>query len=130
MNAAPEVSSVTPILMVDAIEPCLPFWQAIGFAPVMTVPEAEPFDFAILMRGTIEVMLQTRRSAAGDTPAVAQAVQASVLYLHVAELAPVMAALRDAPVAVERRTTFYGTDEIFLRDPSGNIIGFAAPGKG
>ena len=121
------VKSATPILVVDAIEPCLPFWHAIGFKPVMTVPDASPFAFAILHCGAIEVMLQTRASVAEDVPAVADAVRSSVLYVSVESLAPVLALLADAPVAVERRTTFYGTDEIFLKDPAGNIVGFAAP---
>jgi hypothetical protein len=120
------VKSLTPILVVDAIEPCLAFWQAIGFMVGITVPEAPPFVFAILNQGGIELMLQTRASVAEDTPAVAEAVRASVIYISVEALAPILAALPDAPVAVERRTTFYGADEIFLRDPSGNVVGFAA----
>jgi hypothetical protein len=120
------VQSATPILVVPSIEPCLVFWQALGFAPTMTVPDASPFDFAILHRGGIEIMLQTRASVAGDTPAVAEHVRASVLYLSVDSLEPILAAFAEAPVAVPRRTTFYGADEIFLHDPAGNIIGFAA----
>ncbi len=123
------VNSVTPILVVDSIAACLPFWDTIGFKPVMTVPDAAPFAFAILHCGAIELMLQTRSSVSEDVPAVGRAVQASVLYLSVPSLEPVLALLADAPVAVARRTTFYGADEIFVEDPAGNIIGFAAPGK-
>ncbi len=123
----PNVTSATPILIVPDIAPSLPFWQALGFALSMSVPEAPPFAFAILHRGSIEIMLQTRASVAEDTPAVAQHVQASVLYLGVELLEPILAAFPDAPVAVARRTTFYGADEIFLHDPAGNIVGFAAP---
>ncbi len=123
------VKSATPILVVDSIESCLPFWKTVGFSPVMTVPEAPPFAFAILHCGSIELMLQTRKSVADDVPAVGRAVQASVLYIGVASLAPILALLADAPVAVERRTTFYGADEIFVEDPAGNIIGFATPAK-
>ena len=127
MSDAIKLKSATPILVVNAIEPSLPFWQALGFAVGMTVPDASPFVFAILNCGAMEVMLQTRASVAEDTPAVADSVHASVLYLSVDALAPVLAAVGDAPVAVPRRTTFYGADEIFLREPGGNIIGFAAP---
>ena len=123
------VKSATPILVVDSIEACLPFWETVGFKPVMTVPEASPFAFAILHCGPIELMLQTRRSVSDDLPAVGRAVQASVLYISVTSLAPILAAFADAPVAVERRITFYGADEIFLCDPAGNIIGFSAPSK-
>ena len=123
------VKSATPILVVDSIEACLPFWGTVGFKPVMTVPETSPFAFAILHCGPIELMLQTRKSVSDDVPAVGRAVQASVLYLSVASLAPILESFADAPVAVERRTTFYGADEIFLCDPAGNIVGFAAPSQ-
>ncbi len=124
------VTSATPILVVDAIETCLPFYETIGFKPIMTVPEAPPYAFAILQCGAVELMLQTKASVAEDVPAIGRAVQASVLYISVASLAPVLARLADAPVAVARRTTFYGADEIFLHDPAGNVIGFAAQPAG
>ena len=127
MSNPVKLKSVTPILVVDAIEPSLPFWQALGFSAGTTVPEASPFVFVILTCGAMEVMLQTRASVSEDTPAVADSVRASVLYLSVDALGPVLAALGDAPVAVPRRTTFYGADEIFLFEPSGNIIGLSAP---
>ncbi len=127
MNDLIGVKSATPILVVDVIERSLPFWHALGFTTGVTVPDASPFVFAILTCGTMEVMLQTRASVADDTPAVAESVRASVLYLSVEAIAPVLAAFKDAPVAVARRTTFYGADEIFLREPGGNIIGFSAP---
>lgn len=118
--------SLTPILVVDEIGPCLPFWERIGFSVANTVPDGPPFGLAILMRDGIEVMLQTRQSMRGDTGGVVDRVSASLLYLSVAALDPVLAALPDAPVAVPRRRTFYGADEIFLLDPAGNVIGFAA----
>src|SRR6266852_3502350 len=30
-----------------------------------------------------------------------------------------------APVVVPKRTTFYGATEIFVREPGGNLVGFA-----
>ena len=127
MTEPVSVKSLAPILVVDAIEPSLPFWRAAGFNAGMTVPEQPPYAFAILANGATEIMLQTRASVAQDAPAVAGSVTASVLYISVAALQPVLDALPEAPVAVARRTTFYGADEVFLRDPAGNIIGFAAP---
>ena len=125
--AVADVKSLAPILVVDSIEPCLPFWQAVGFQAGMTVPDRPPYVFAIVSSGEIEIMLQTRASVLEDTPAVAASVTASILYISVGSLEPVLAALADAPVVVARRTTFYGADEVSVRDPAGNIIGFAAP---
>ncbi len=127
MSDSIRLKSATPILVVDAIEPSLPFWHALGFTTGVSVPDASPFVFVILTCGSMEVMLQTRASVTDDAPAVAENVRASVLYLSVDAIAPVIAALGDAPVTVARRKTFYGADEIFLREPGGNIIGFSAP---
>ncbi len=128
MTGAVQLKSLAPILIVGAIAPCLPFWEAIGFSPTVTVPDAPPFDFAIVARDGIEVMLQTRGSVESDMAGVAERVTGSVLYLSVAELDPVIAALGDARVIVPRRKTFYGADEIFVLDPAGNVIGFSAQG--
>jgi catechol 2,3-dioxygenase-like lactoylglutathione lyase family enzyme len=122
-----QLNSLAPILVVDAIEPCLPFWvDKLGFTATVTVPDASPFDFAIMARDGLEVMLQTRASAAADLQAGAAGLGAGVVYLSVAALEPVLAALGDVEVAVPRRTTFYGADEIWVRDPAGNLVGFAA----
>jgi hypothetical protein len=61
---------------------------------------------------------------------MAEGVAASILYLTVATLEPVLEAVGDAEIAVPRRQTFYGADEIFIYDPAANVIGFAAPAGG
>ena len=49
----------------------------------------------------------------------------SVLYIHVTNLDEIIAAVADAPVLVPKRTTFYGATEYSVREPGGNVIGFA-----
>ncbi len=34
-------------------------------------------------------------------------------------------AVAGAEIVVPRRTTFYGSTEIFVREPAGNVVGFA-----
>jgi hypothetical protein len=126
MSGAVQLNSLAPILIVETIAPCLPFWEAIGFSATVTVPDAPPFGFAIVARNGIEVMLQTRDSVESDMAGVAERVIAGALYLSVANLDAVISALGNAPVIVPRRKTFYGADEIFVLDPAGNVIGFAA----
>ncbi|MEJ0048338.1 MAG: VOC family protein [Rhodospirillales bacterium] len=128
MSQSIELKSLAPVLLVEAIEPCLPFWvDRLGFSLTTAVPDAIPYHFAILARDGIEVMLQTRASAIEDLGARLGPIGAAALYLKVAALDPVLAALGDsAEIVVARRTTFYGADEIFVRDPAGNLIGLAA----
>ena len=128
MTQAIEVKSLAPILVVNEIERVLPFWvDRLGFAVITAVPEASPYVFAIVARDGAQVMLQTRASASEDLNADLGSIGAGVVYVSVAALDPVIGALGDAAeIVVARRTTFYGADEIFVRDPAGNLVGLAA----
>jgi len=35
--------------------------------------------------------------------------------------------IKNAPVVKKRHDTFYGTTEFYIREPGGNVVGFAAP---
>jgi hypothetical protein len=124
MQAA--MKKVTPILYVEAIEPSLSFWQRLGFERTAEVPEGDALGFVILARGGVEVMYQTRASVAADVPALASTpMRGAILFIEVDDLDAVADALSGHEVAVPRRTTFYGADELWLREPAGNLVGFA-----
>jgi uncharacterized glyoxalase superfamily protein PhnB len=119
------MQSLTPILLVDAIEPCLDFWKRLGFAVTVEVPEADALGFVILKNGPVEVMYQTRASVAKDVPSMAGLASSSVLYIHVTGIDEVIAAVAGAPVVVEKRTTFYGATEYSVQEPAGNVVSFS-----
>lgn len=128
----PNMKKMTPILFVEAIEPCLPFWTDwLGFEVTVTVPRDDRLDFAILQRGAIELMYQTRQSVADDVPALLDDVSrgATTLFIEVDSLEPYLESLT-AEVLVPRRQTFYGMDEVFVRAPCGSIVGLAAAVEG
>jgi uncharacterized glyoxalase superfamily protein PhnB len=129
------MKKVTPLITVDEIEPCLPFWtETLGFEVTATVPHEDKVGFAMLQRGGVELMYQSRGSVAADLGATSSdagladqlADGVTALFIEVEALDPVVAALEDAEVVVPRRQTFYGTDEIFVRAPCGTLVGFAA----
>lgn len=122
---------LTPILFVEAIEPCLDFWEkGLGFERQGEVPGEDGLVFIMLGRGEARIMYQTRRSLADDLPALASALpdnNPSFLYLKVDDLEGVISGLEalGAEVTVGRRTTFYGADEIGYREPGGHFVTFA-----
>lgn len=138
----PFVKKVTPLITVEAIEPCLPFWtDRLGFEVGATVPHGDALGFAMLSKGGVEVMYQTRASidadlgpagaAAGyDDLGASLAGATSALFIEVETLDPVVEALAGAEVVVPLRRTFYGMDEIFVMAPCGTLVGFAAPVAG
>jgi hypothetical protein len=124
------LKKLTPVLMVEAIEPCLAFWSALGFARTAEVPEGDRLGFVILEKDGLEVMYQTKASVQADMPVLAASpMGGTFLFLEVTDLDAVAAALADAPLLVPRRRTFYGMEEIGVREPGGNSVTFAMPVK-
>ncbi|MEX0891337.1 MAG: VOC family protein [Gemmatimonadota bacterium] len=120
---------LTPVVYVEAIEPVLPFWDKLGFEKTVEVPEGDALGFVILHKDGVEVMYQTRASVQADVPALADTpMRGSILFLEVTDLDAVLEALAGVEPVVPRRQTFYGADEVTVRDPAGNLVGFAAFG--
>ena len=120
---------ITPILIVDEIEPSLAFWvDRLGFVKTVEVPEGDKLGFVILQKDGTEVMLQSRASIKKDAGPSADAILAagSHLYIEVDDFSDALARVKDAEVLVPERTTFYGMREIWVRDPGRNALGFAA----
>ncbi len=118
---------ITPVLVVPSIEPVLPLWEALGFTRTAEVPHGEALGFVILAREGVEVMYQTEESVRADEPRVLErGTGPGMLFIQVENLDATVAKLPpDTDVFVERRTTFYGATETFLRDAAGNVIVFA-----
>lgn len=120
------MNKLSPNLIVESIEDCLPFWsQRLGFEKILDVPHEGRLGFVILKRGGVEVMLQTRASLGSDVPPIAEGPHRSVLYVEVEDLAPIRVALEGLPLVVPERTTFYGARELIVRDPAGHVIFFS-----
>ena len=129
------VKKATPLIVVKDVEPCLPFWtEKLGFEVTVTVPHEDSVGFAILQKGDVELMYQSRASVDADlgasgapkTLAKELAESTTTLFVEVESVDAVLAVLGDTKVVVPRRQTFYGMDEIFVRPPCGTLVGFAA----
>jgi hypothetical protein len=129
------VEKITPIIYVEAVEPCLKLWvDRLGFTKTAEVPEdnkpGNRLGFVILVKGPIELMLQTRKGADADGPALASYHQAGAnLYIEVADFPDLLHRIDGYPVIMPTRDTFYGMREISIKEPGGNILTFAAPIK-
>lgn len=125
----PTMKKLTPVLVVDAIEPCLPFWvDRLGFTRTIEVPEDDRLGFVALEKDGVEVMVQTRSSVVASAPGMEGFPLGGPTHLHieVSDFDAVERALEGAEVVVPRRTTSYGATEIVVREPCGHFIGFAS----
>ncbi len=120
------ITKVTPVRIVDRIEPCLPFWcDALGYVKRAEVPHEDALGFVLLENKAGEVMLQTQASLEADLPAIARRKPHTVLFIEVTSLEEARKATKDAEVLVKERTTFYGMREMVVADPAGTIVVFA-----
>jgi uncharacterized glyoxalase superfamily protein PhnB len=120
---------ITPILMVDEVEPSLNFLVAkLGFEKTVEVPDGEKLGFVILQKEGTEVMLQSRTSVRKDAGSAADDIlsSGSHLYIEVDNFPDALERVKGAEVLVPERTTFYGMREIWVREPGRNVLGFAA----
>jgi uncharacterized glyoxalase superfamily protein PhnB len=120
------IKKLTPVLMVDSIEPVLPLWEALGFTRAVEVPHGERLGFVILQSDGAEVMYQTFDSVRADEPKSLEgrrAIGASALFVEVDDLDAVSARVpAGSDVIVKRRKTFYGSTEMIVRDAAGNVV--------
>lgn len=125
------IQKATPLLRVERVEPSLPFWvDKLGFQKVQEVMEGDSLGFVILAKGHVEIMLQSRASLAKDLPMLSVgALAPAVVYLGVTNLEEVASKLAASEIIVPKRTTYYGMEEVWVREPGGHVIGIAAPGS-
>ena len=65
-------------------------------------------------------------TVAEDVPSLAATpMGGNMLFIEVTDLDAVITLLGDTPVTFPRRTTFYGMNEIGVREPGGNAVTFA-----
>ncbi len=123
------MKKLTPVIMVDAIEPCIPFWERLGFAKTAEVPDGDRLGFVILVKDGVEVMYQTHESVEKDAAGLVPRTrgQGAALFIEVSDIESVARALDGVDIVVPRRQTFYGMDEIGVREPGGHVVMFAQP---
>ncbi len=135
MSASYSLKQLTPVLIVDDVESGIAFWsEKLGFAKENEVPGDDGrLVFASVNKDGVEIMYQTRASVAAQSPAQAAELtgNSTALFITVPsirDLDTIEAAVQGAPMVKERHTTFYGATEFYIREPGGNVVGFAAFG--
>jgi hypothetical protein len=122
------MTKITPILLVDEIEPCLPFWvERLGFQKLVEMMHGDRLGFAILNGGNVEIMYQSRASIADDLPQLAdfQVPGSTILYIEVPNIEDIEQRMKGVEPVIPMRQTQYGAAEIGYREPAGNVVVFA-----
>ena len=87
--------------------------------------------FVILAKDGVEIMYQSRASVEKDIPPMARGsasgLPAMGLFIEVGNIDEVERSLEGIEHVIPRRRTFYGMDEVVVRDPGGYVVVFAQP---
>ena len=101
------------------------------FDLAQTVPDAEPFVFAIVRSGNVEIFLNAPGPALEEYPAFkGRPIGGTLtLFMEVSNIRPSYDELKDRVLVVmPLETKWYGVTEFAFLDPDGYIITFAQPG--
>ena len=135
---------ITTNLMVGSVNETLDFYEGVlGFSLVLGVPEGSrrivttreddtPLGFAIIRRDDVELMLQSRKSLSEELPSFGeQSIGGSItIYIQVADAGKLYEDIRDRVTIVkDLHTTFYGTEQFYIRDCNGYVLTFAGQQK-
>jgi catechol 2,3-dioxygenase-like lactoylglutathione lyase family enzyme len=122
-----KVTSATPVLFVDRVEPTRDFFTRLGFEVAFDVPEGDRLGFAMVTKDGVNVMIETRGNA--NEPEALQKLskesRRAAIFVEVDDLEAVISALKGSKVAVERHVTFYKSDELTYEEPGGHLVTFA-----
>jgi catechol 2,3-dioxygenase-like lactoylglutathione lyase family enzyme len=124
-----ELKKLTPNLIVSDVRRSLEFYRdVLGFSVAVTVPEAEPFVFAIVQSGPVEIFLNAPGPAVAEYPAFKDKPIGGTLtlFMEVANIALAHATLQGrVRIVMPLEHKWYGSTEFAFEDPDGYLITFA-----
>ncbi|MBL4869926.1 MAG: VOC family protein [Robiginitomaculum sp.] len=121
-------TKITPVLLANDLEACVEFWKEFGLEATISVPFQDKLGFVSLQGGSIELMYQSFAFSKATNPVGIEGVNRSVIYLEAKSLDQIVKIAEQFEIVIPDHKTSYGSREIYIRDPAGNLIGFAQQG--
>jgi catechol 2,3-dioxygenase-like lactoylglutathione lyase family enzyme len=121
-------SDLTPVLIVDAVEPTRAFFvDRLGFAVQTDLEHDGRLGFSMVARGNVTIMIQSDASLRADAgESYVPGPYKASLYIDIDDVEAFVPEVADADVVLPLRRTAYGMHEIAVREPGGNIVVFAS----
>ncbi|GEM_PF-1917461 len=122
------MKKATPILFVDDVQASVDFFaDRLGFEKTIAVPYERGLQFAAVEKDGVEIMFQ-----AGDVEdptftkdELAARIGQGFIYFEVGDFDRIAEAVKGAEIVKPAHVTDYGSQEIYIREPGGNVLGFA-----
>ena len=124
-----QFTKLTPNLVVSDVARSIAFYRdRLGFSLETTVPDAEPYLFAIMRSGGVEVFLNAPEPSIAEYPVFKDKPIGGTLTLFI-EMIGInewYATLKDqVTVVMPIEAKWYGVTEFAILDPDGYVITFA-----
>ena len=120
-----KINSITSVLLANELEPCVIFWESLGFEVAISVPFDNKLAFVSLQNGPLEIMYQSFDFSRATNPIGIDGVNRSVVFMETDALDEIIPVIEKYDVVIPDHITNRGSREIYVRDPAGNLIGFA-----
>jgi catechol 2,3-dioxygenase-like lactoylglutathione lyase family enzyme len=124
-----ELKSLTPNLIVSDVSRSIKFYRdVLGFMLGSTVPDAEPYVFAIVQSGPVQIYLNAPDPAVEEYPAFKDRPLGGTLtlFIAVADIHRVHDDLKDkVTIVMPLEHKWYGVTEFAFLDPDGYVITYA-----
>ena len=118
-----------PVLMVKDVMETIGFYKDIlGFGVMSTVPEREPFVFAMMNTDTVYVLLQEEKSMQDEYPLLYNFAIGGTFTLNipVTDVNAIFDRVKDKVAIVkDLHKTFYGATEFAITDNNGYVLVFS-----
>jgi len=117
-------------IMVKNVKDTIKFYEEmLGFQKALSVPEeGEVFNFAILSKDKISIMIQEQENLLEEYPSLktGDIIPTFTLFITVDDVEKLYNELKGkVEIAAELHKTFYGRDEFAIFDNNGNILTIA-----
>jgi len=121
------MESISPNIFVNDINKTIAFYKQLGFETTVTVPDAEPYVFAMMACEKVIIMFQTFESLGNELPQVSRQDGGSLLlYIQIKGIRKFFERIKDkVQVIKELEKTFYRATEFSILDNNNYVLTFA-----
>jgi catechol 2,3-dioxygenase-like lactoylglutathione lyase family enzyme len=124
-----QLNRLTPNLVVSDVERAVAFYRdRLGFEVETTIPETEPYVFAIIRSGPVQIFLNAPEPAIAEYPVMKGRPLGGTftMFIEVTGIERTYDELKaQIPVVAPLETKWYGVAEFVVADPDGYLITFA-----
>ncbi len=121
------MDSISPNIFVKDIHQTIAFYEQLGFAVIMTVPEEGEPVWAMMTCGSVTFMFQTFENLGDELPAISRQNGGSLLlYIQTKNIRKLYDEIHDkVKVLKGLQKAFYGATEFSIEDVNGYVLTFA-----